>query len=357
MADLTTYHAPGDAGPDPMFLMIQRAATDPGFDMEKFQMLLNEYRHERTTKARREFNEAMAATQAAIGPVLRDRKNTHLGNRYATLDAMLDAILPIASANGLNVRFGSASSSQPGWQCVTCIISKGDHTETLTLEAPVVSPPMSSGGRTQMTPIQAVGSTTTYLKRYLISNAFALRTSEAGTVPDDDDGEGTRQTTQRQPAQPEAKPPAQPATTKEYDHEAYKAAFRRRLHGCKTEAAIVELLAIPDIKGWLAAAPLRIKGDVDDMLKKKREILAGEAAPAAGGPGSSGEVSEDPPALVGLLARIENATEAELNEMPTTPSFNEALLNLTFPQQDRIDQAVKERGALLDKLKAEASNA
>jgi hypothetical protein len=350
MADLTTYHAPGDAGPDPMFLMIQRAATDPTFDMEKFQMLLNEYRHERTTKARREFNEAMAATQAAIGPVLRDKKNTHLGNRYATLDAMLDAILPIASANGLNVRFGSATSGQPGWQCVSCIISKGDHTETLTLEAPVVSPPMSSGGRTQMTPIQAVGSTTTYLKRYLVSNAFALRTAETGTAHDDDDGEGTRQTTQRQPAQPEAKAPAQPAA-KEYDHTAYTAAFRRRLHGCKTEAAILELLAIPDIKAWLAAAPLRIQGDVDEMIRKKREILAKDAAPAAG------EVSEDPPALVGLLARIENATEAELNEMPTTPSFNEAMLNLTFPQQDRIDQAVKERGALLDKLKAEASNA
>jgi hypothetical protein len=267
---------------------------------------------------------------------------------------MLDVILPIASANGLNVRFGSATSGQPGWQCVTCIISLGDHTETLTLEAPVVVPPVSAGGRTQMTPIQAVGSTTTYLKRYLISNAFALRTSEAGTGQDDDDGEGTRRAPDTRPSTKET-PAAGAKPETAFDHAAYTAAFRRRLHGCKSEAEIVELLAIPDIKAWLAAAPLRIGGDIDDMLKKKREILAKEAAPPPAAAG--GEATEDPPALVGLLARIENATEAELNEMPTTPSFNEAMLNLTFPQQDRVDQAVKERGALLDKLKAEASNA
>jgi hypothetical protein len=353
-ADVTVYDPPG---PDPMFLMIQRAATDPSFDMEKFQMLLTEYRNERETKARRLFNAAMAATQAEIGPVLRDRKNTHLGNRYATLDAMLDVILPVASAHGLNVRFGSAASGQPGWQCVSCIISLGDHTETLTLEAPVVVPPVSAGGRTQMTPIQAVGSTTTYLKRYLISNAFALRTSEAGTATDDDDGEATRRNPDTRPSTKDTPAagaqaaqttqPADKAGTVAVDHEAYKAAFRRRLHLAQNEAAIMELLDFPEIKAWIAAAPLRIQRDVDAMIEAKQGILKVAQAAAA---------TEDPPALVGLLTRIEDADQATLDGMMTTPSFNEAMMSLTLPQQDRVDAAIKERGEILDRLKKEAAN-
>jgi hypothetical protein len=324
--------------------------------MEKFQMLLTEYTNERETKARRLFNDAMSKTQAEIGPVLRDRKNTHLGNKYATLDAMLDVILPVASAHGLNIRFGSSPPSQPGWQAVTCIISLGDHTETMSLEAPVITTG-SAGGRTQMTPIQAVGSTTTYLKRYLVSNAFALRTSEAGTATDDDDGEATRRTPDTRPSTrdtpaagvqaAQATQPAAKADTVAVDHEAYKAAFRRRLHLATNEAAIMELLEIPDIKGWLAGAPLRIQRDVDAMIEAKQGILKVAQAAAA---------TEDPPALVGLLTRIEDADQATLDGMMTTPSFNEAMMSLTLPQQDRVDAAIKERGEILDRLKKEAAN-
>jgi hypothetical protein len=42
--------------------------------------------------------------------------------------------------------------------------------------------------------------------------------------------------------------------------------------------------------------------------------------------------------------------------MMTTPSFNEAMMSLTLPQQDRVDAAIKERGEILDRLKKEAAN-
>ena len=106
----------------------------------------------------------------------------------ATLNGMLSVILPVASRHGLNVRFGSAPASQPGWQCVTCIVSLGDHVETTSLEGPVVVAGAAGGRTQQMTAIQATGSTTTYLKRYLLGMIFSL----VLTDEQDDDGEASR---------------------------------------------------------------------------------------------------------------------------------------------------------------------
>ena len=350
MADLVPFNA----DTDPLTGLLLRAAADTAFDVQKFESVIRFLGEREAKQNERAFNAAMSRAQSELRGVLRDKANTHLGTRYATLDSMLSVVLPPANANGLSIRFEPEAHPEPNMMRMAIVISHDEgHVSRRTMDGPVTSVG-SQGGRSQMTPMQTVGSAATYLCRYLVRAAFALQVTDE---TEDDDGEASRRVPDTRPSTKDTPAAgAKPAETTAFDHEAYKAAFRRRLHGCKTEAEIVALLAIPDIKGWLAAAPLRIKGDVDDMLKKKREILAGAASPAAG-PAPSGEVKEDPPALVGLLARIENATETELNEMPTTPSFNEAMLNLTFPQQDKIDQAVKERGLLLDKLKAEASNA
>jgi len=196
-----------------------------------------------------------------------------------------------------------------------------------------------------MTPIQAVGSTTTYLKRYLISNAFALRTSEAGVAHDDDDGEAQRRQPDARPSTRDTPAAGAKAADTVGKDETYRQAFRRALHVAKDETEISKLLANADLKEWLDAAPVRIRRDIEDMLAKKRKILADAAKPA--------EPVEDPPALTGLLARIEDADQATLDAMPTTPSFNEAMMGLSFPQQDRVDEAFKARAELLAKLREE----
>jgi len=190
------------SAPDPITALLQRAATDPGFDAEKFSVAVNFMREREATQARRAFNDAMAQAQAEMREVPRDAKNDHLRSRYATLNGMLSTILPACSRHGLNVRFGSAPASQPGWQCVTCIVSLGDHVETTSLEGPVVIAG-AAGGRTQMTGIQATGSTTTYLKRYLLGMVFSL----VLTDEQDDDGEATRQQHLPRQATPPSRPP------------------------------------------------------------------------------------------------------------------------------------------------------
>jgi hypothetical protein len=180
---------PSGNGSEPMLALIQRAATDPNFDILKFQSLVDAWRAERATQAHRAFNEAMARAQADMREVPKNASNDYLRARYAKLDPMLQVVLPAAQRYGLTVRFGTQPPSQPGFQCVTCIVSLGDHSETTAIEGPIlVAGASSQSGRAQMTPIQAVGSTVTYLKRYILGLTFALILSDE----QDDDGEALR---------------------------------------------------------------------------------------------------------------------------------------------------------------------
>jgi hypothetical protein len=346
MADLVPFNA----DTDPLTGLLLRAAADTAFDVQKFESVIRFLGEREAKQNERAFNAAMSRAQSELRGVLRDRKNTHLGTRYATLDSMLSVVLPPANANGLSIRFEPEAHPEPNMMRMAIVISHDDgHVSRRTMDGPVTSVG-SQGGRSQMTPMQTVGSAATYLCRYLVRAAFALQVTDD---TEDDDGEASRQ--QRQPdTRPStretpaagAEPAKKSMTTREWLEN-----LRVEIVSCTSAAMRDAILA----RGDVSTADGKLTGEAQSqfrrMVAQAKQMHWPDAAKAAPEP------VEDPPALVGLLARIENATEAELNEMPTTPSFNEAMIGLTFPQQDRIDQAVKERGALLDKLKAEASNA
>jgi hypothetical protein len=243
------------ANADPITALLTRAATDPGFDADKFGVAVQFLREREATQARRAFNDAMAQAQSEMREVTRDAKNDHLRSRYATLNGMLQTILPAASRHGLNVRFGSAPASQPGWQCVTCIVSLGDHVETTSLEGPVVIAG-AAGGRTQMTGIQATGSTTTYLKRYLLGMVFSL----VLTDEQDDDGEATRQHHLPRQAAPPSRPPVveppRQTVTQWLD------ALETRLSYATTSEAVDEILAEDEVQ----KAQDRLRDNARDRL-------------------------------------------------------------------------------------------
>ena len=202
MADNLPAVPPGGSGDDAMLTLIQRAAADPAFDVMKFTALLDAWRDERKVRARRMFNDAISAVQAELRVIPKDRSNDYLKSRYATLDGMLGAILPVTSKHGLVVRFGSEPHPEPGMMTVTCVVSLGDHVETVAMSGPIqVVGQSRETGRAQMTPIQAIGSTTTYLKRYTLGLAFAI------VLGDEQDDDGEAQRTPRGPTPP-ATPPA-----------------------------------------------------------------------------------------------------------------------------------------------------
>lgn len=182
MSEVTTV------SPSPLASFIERAAVNPDFDVNKFGELLRMQKDVEHDQARKAFNRAMAAAQADMLPIVRDAKNSHLNNRYAKLETIDAAIRPIYTTHGFSVRYGSAPSPHEGWMRITCTVAhEGGYFEENYLDAPV-STTGSQGGRMAVTPVQAIGSTVTYLRRYLLGMVWNAVLADE----DDDDGEGTR---------------------------------------------------------------------------------------------------------------------------------------------------------------------
>ena len=168
---------------DPITQMLMRAATDPNFDPQKFEVAVR-FLTDREEKANlRAFNRAMGRVAANLTAVDKDGKAPRY--RYTTLDAMLKVIRPVCAPEGIQFRFGTQPPTIPGNQCVTCVLSHDDgHESIIALEAPTQETTGIRGGAIQMNDIQAIGSTLTYLKRYALGMAFTLILADE----QDDDG-------------------------------------------------------------------------------------------------------------------------------------------------------------------------
>ena len=172
----------------PLVSFIERAAKDPEFDIAKFGELLRMQREIERDQARRAFDAAMSDAQAQMMPVVRDAKNSHLNNKYARLETIDNAIRPVYTDHGFSVRYGSAQCPTEGSIRIVCTVAhSGGFYEEHYLDAPLGNAG-AMGGRTATTPVQAIGSAITYLRRYLLGMCFNVVLADE----DDDDGEGTR---------------------------------------------------------------------------------------------------------------------------------------------------------------------
>jgi hypothetical protein len=168
---------------------IERASRDETFDVAKFGELLKLQRDIEHDRAKRDFNIAMSEAQREMQPVVRDEENPHLRNKYAKLETIDNAIRPIYTHHGFSVRYGSAPAPAEGLIRITCTVAhSAGYFEELYLDAPTGNAG-SQGGRSATTPVQAVGSAITYLRRYLLSMAFNVVLAN-----EDDDGEAVRRT-------------------------------------------------------------------------------------------------------------------------------------------------------------------
>lgn len=172
---------------DSVLNMIARAAADPAVDIGKLEALMAMQERVLNKQNAQLFAASMADAQAEMMPVVKDRTNTHIGNRYARLEAIDNAIRPIYANHGFSVRYRCDNAS-PGTVKVVCILShRAGHIEESSIEAPLDA--AGSGGKTNKTGVQAVGSTITYLRRYALTMAFNVVMENDS---DDDDGEGSR---------------------------------------------------------------------------------------------------------------------------------------------------------------------
>lgn len=173
----------------PLMHFIERASRDETFNIDKFRELLLMQREAEQQAARHEFNIAMAAVQAELQTVIRDRDNPHTRSRYATMQALDASARPIYTQHGFSVRFGTAAAPWEGWVRVTCELSHiGGYSEQHHLDGPLDV--TGSQGKSNKTGIQAIGSTVSYLRRYLLMLVLNLVTADEA----DDDGEASRTT-------------------------------------------------------------------------------------------------------------------------------------------------------------------
>lgn len=118
---------------------------------------------------------ALAKAQAKIKPVKKDGSNPHLGNKYTTLDAIIDAIKTPLSENGISF-LQPLGTDERGLILETWLT----HSSGQYLMSDVVVSPMS--GNRGVNEMQALGSSLTYLKRYTLAALLGIASD------DDDDG-------------------------------------------------------------------------------------------------------------------------------------------------------------------------
>ena len=167
---------------------IERIMKMPDVDVSKAQAVIDMYNRERDRQQLDAFNRAMNELQGDIFEVKTTGRNPTFRNAYPKLDDLIREARPYYTDRGFSIRFGTTLQKTPNaepipekWQRVVLIISHvGGHWEEHAMDGP----PDLSSGRVPRSPIQSIGSTNTYLRRYLLQMALNLI---AGV---DDDGEG-----------------------------------------------------------------------------------------------------------------------------------------------------------------------
>jgi hypothetical protein len=160
------------ATPEPASIinMIARAASDATVSIDKMERLFAMHEAMQARAAQSAYQAAMALAQAEIGPVARDRMNAHTKSAYATLEAVDDAIRPIYTGRGFSLSFDSETTAD-GKLTVFCdVLHKDGHRERKSLTGALDT--VGPNGSRNKTDIQGLGSSTSYLRRYLTCMIF-----------------------------------------------------------------------------------------------------------------------------------------------------------------------------------------
>jgi len=132
---------------------------------------------------------ALALAQGEMSSAKRDGKNSHYGNRYTTLDSLLEAAKPALSKHGLSVIQASGAEGVEGevlGSVTTRLVHKSGEWVESTLRVPLAD----------RLSYQEVGKALTYLRRYSLAGLVGI----AGEV--DDDGETDLHARERSPDPP-----------------------------------------------------------------------------------------------------------------------------------------------------------
>lgn len=152
-------------------------AIEKGVDPDSLSKLVALQERILDRQAEQDFAVAMRQTQAAIQPVLKDRRNSQTDSNYATLEALNKAVVPVYTQYGFSLSFGTEDSPTEGYIRIVCdVFHIGGHTRRYHFDLPLDDAGM--GGKTNKTKVHASGSTLSYGRRYLTMLVFNVSTTD-----------------------------------------------------------------------------------------------------------------------------------------------------------------------------------
>jgi hypothetical protein len=173
-------------GAAPLMDVISRAAADPNTDVDKLERLLGMYERITAQQAKASYTTALAEMQPKL-PVIDERGAIDLGKggkaqTYAKWEDINDAIRPLLHEHGFALSFRTGVATDGKLQVTGVLAHRDGHQEETTMTLPHDS----SGSKNA---VQAVGSSTSYGKRY-VTIALLNITSRARSDRDDDGRHG-----------------------------------------------------------------------------------------------------------------------------------------------------------------------
>ncbi len=133
-------------------------------------------------QARIAYSAAMAACQAEMPAIIRDKENDFTHKMYARFETLNSQIRPIYTRHGFSLNWTTEPIEKPGFVRMICDVRhKAGHFARHQGDFPIDDGGMKGGNN--KSPIQAVGSTYSYARRYLAKLIFSLAEAD-----EDNDG-------------------------------------------------------------------------------------------------------------------------------------------------------------------------
>lgn len=189
---------------------VAQGVTDPAVLRQMLEM--EEKLEERRAQAA--YAAAMTAVQRELPAIPKDRENKFNKTKYAGLESVNRAVIPVANRHGFSFSFGQEPTPEPGQMLRVYIdvTHVAGHSRRYYGDFPVDQGGLKGGDN--KTAIQAVGSAFSYARRYLLGLVFNL------VFTDDDDNDGQPVAGPREAAPP-ARPSADRLTAAEVDDLCY----------------------------------------------------------------------------------------------------------------------------------------